>query len=233
MSGRTAMAEEEATCGSRLLPRLVPQPEAVQALGIGLVIVAMLAAELASLALSLKPGSEFLWWLNLQVFRGMNAAYASLAARYPLDYHITIPILLGLGALTASALRHRQRFALGMLSNAAFIWCGFTAYVWYMFQTPLATAGIGDAFYSNFEGWVLMAHVIVASLIGFLVTQLLYWQAVMRGAKAQLRKWKAGLRLADRCRHHSSRRPASNLVSATAGIRDTSLTGAPAPVAAG
>jgi hypothetical protein len=157
----------------------LPSTETLQVSGIALVILAMLAAELASLALALSPGSALLWWLNLELFRGMNATYSVLMTRYSLDYSVTVPIMLGLLALSVAAYRRRHRFALGMLSNAAFIWCGFTAYVWYVYKAPLATAGVGELFASNFEGSVLLAYIVLASLIGVLVTHVSYLRAGM------------------------------------------------------
>ncbi len=158
----------------------LPSTETLQVSGIVLVILAMLAAELASLALALSPGSALLWWLNLELFRGMNATYSVLLTRYTLDYSVTVPVMLGLLALSVAAYRRRFRFALGMLSNAAFIWCGFTAYVWYAYKAPLATASVGELFASNFEGSVLLAYVVLASLVGVLVTHVGYLRAGMR-----------------------------------------------------
>jgi hypothetical protein len=92
-----------------------------------LVVLTVIAAELAALALSHQPGSALLWWLNLEVFGSVNALFSRFGAAAFLDYHLTIPALVAVAAIAVVAFFMRLRLALAVMTHAAFAVCALAA----------------------------------------------------------------------------------------------------------
>ncbi len=157
----------------------------VQIIAVVVVLLALLGAEISALALSTMPASEMLWWLNLQVFQGVNALYRHIDHQVGLDYRYSIPYLVALLGLSIFAHARRMRLGLALLSNVAFLMCGFTAYLWYRSQTMAGRASPGETVFTFDEAGLLMTFLIVASFLGLLASHVGYMIGLRRRRNRQ------------------------------------------------
>jgi hypothetical protein len=94
-----------------------------------LLVIAM--AEAAALMLAHFPASEFLWYLNQDVFRFMENARDSLNS--PISWLIcqtTLDWDLTLAFLVLLAYRLRWRFAVALIGHGCLMFAGFLTYDW-------------------------------------------------------------------------------------------------------
>lgn len=162
----------------------------IQIIGVVSFILALLAAELAAFALWAMPASGFLWWLNLEVFQGVNALWRHVDGTFSLDYRYTISYLLGVLALSIWAHIRRMRMAMALLSNVVFVMCGYMAFLWYRSQTMARSADLSETVFQPNESGLLVTFLIVAALFGLVASHCVYFAAAIeawrgrRGARA-------------------------------------------------
>ncbi len=93
------------------------------------VVAAIACAEFAAYALAAQPASAFLWYLNLEVFRGFQYGSAALGEMVPLDLlHVTALIALALTGLVAASLISPVRLPLAIACNFSFV---YSLCLWY------------------------------------------------------------------------------------------------------
>src|SRR5580700_7634612 len=100
-------------------------------------IAALLCAEMAAYALSLWPTSEFLWYVNLELFR--NFQYCCDILPYGLVSSAYIQIVLVVAPLVALILLWliaKARLALAVASSGSFVYAMVLLWSSYVVQVP-------------------------------------------------------------------------------------------------
>lgn len=105
----------------------------LQFLGPLALFAATLAAELAAIALSYLPSSEWLWFVNLRLFGIFQRSHASLSDVIPLEgfqlYGVALPIF----ALACWGLLAKSRLPLAASTHLS---AGYAAFMVLSWQTP-------------------------------------------------------------------------------------------------
>jgi hypothetical protein len=162
----------------------------LQIIGPVVLCVVIIAEEMAAYALALMPSSEFVWYLNLKLFGAFQRSHYILSDHFSTPYFqllfVAAPILL----LAYGGIAFRLRLPIAIASNLSFAYAFFLAYASNRIESPAqqaaSLAGTAHDFVFNLSAlnltigpqlYVLTA-LIIASLISFAASHLLYLRAV-------------------------------------------------------
>ena len=111
------------------------------------VIVAIMSAEIAARALASWPTSSWLWYLNLEVFRGFQYSLAGFSSQsWPGTFNLAIGIALPLGLLLGVGSIAKTKLLLAIASNLSLIYSLCLLYGSYVASTAdsMATSRLSD-----------------------------------------------------------------------------------------
>ena len=162
----------------------------LQVVGPLFLIIAIVAAELSTYGLALRPTSEIAWYINLQVFSIFQRSHYVLSDHFTIPYFQLLFVAAPLLSLTCFGLVWRRMLFVAIASNLSLIYVCFLAYAWHMVETPSlraaslaqstdfpATSLFAISFSSGPHIYVLIA-LLVASLLSFSISHFLYFRAV-------------------------------------------------------
>ena len=104
----------------------------------GPIVLAMtiVAAELATQLLALKPSSMLAWYLNIEIFGMFQRSHYVLGNFFGVPYlqlaFVAIPLLL----LCSIGLVVRRPLVIAITSHFGFVYACFVAYTWFLVGTP-------------------------------------------------------------------------------------------------
>jgi hypothetical protein len=146
----------------------------LQFLGPLIVLVAVAMAEGAAFALGQIPTSATLWYLNLKVFAVFQTSYGLLCSSWGLPYAQFYLIALPPFTLAVIGLLARRRFLLSLASHLSFAYAGFLVYCGVISETNATTASLIGVAIPTSPDFFLLAILVGACLISFLVSQSQY-----------------------------------------------------------
>ncbi len=146
----------------------------LQIIGPAVLSAAIVAGELAAHALALKPSSEIIWYLNLQLFGVFQRSHYILSDHFAIPYFqllfVAAPILL----FTWIGLAFHRSLPIAVASSLSLVYSCFLAYAWQMVETPsLQAASLAGSLNSsamNFSAFSFSAgsHAYVLTILLFL-----------------------------------------------------------------
>lgn len=153
----------------------------------------IMAGELASYALALKPSSQWAWYLNLEIFSIFQRSHYVLSDRFDIPYFqlifVAIPILL----LVAGGTVFRRPLAVAAASNLSLVYAVFLAYAWYLVEAPppltasltgspyLSTLTLSASSLTSGPRAIVFVALLISALLSFGVSHFLYFRAMRRG----------------------------------------------------
>ena len=142
------------------------------------VLIAFLVADLAARLLSLYPGSETLWYAQLEVLRPLGLLRASHPA---LDYLFgsnILPIGCGLLIVAWTACKLRQRLVVAILANGSALIVGAIAYLWSRGTHLYETTSLDWVFIDPRPDYILVVFLCVVSVSSFLASHISFIRAI-------------------------------------------------------
>ena len=161
----------------------------LQIVGPIVISAVILAEELAAYALGVKPSSEFLWYLNLQLFSIFQKSHYVFSGHFAFPYFqllfVAVPLLL----LTLFGLAFRRALLLAVASNLSLVYSCFLAYAWHTVESPsqqaASLAGLlpfttlnlsAQTLPAGPHAYVLMA-LLIPTLLSFTASHVMYIRA--------------------------------------------------------
>jgi hypothetical protein len=137
----------------------------------------VLAAESCAWGLDRDPTSEFLWYLNLEIFPVLQKSYYHLSAFEDIPYFQLYCIAAPLLALACGGLAAARAFPIAVASNLSFVYAFFMAYCWATANPRLEAASLGQVSLPSFSlpsnVWLVIA-LLLASLASFAISYFCY-----------------------------------------------------------
>jgi hypothetical protein len=150
----------------------------LQFLGPLALFVATLSAEIAARALEYAPSSEILWFINLGMFGIFQRSYARLSEFVAIDGFQLFGIALPIFVLACIGLAAKSRLTLALSTHLSVAFAGLLLLSWQV-KGPAATqASLGGIAVPSGTGFYVLASVLGACLLSFVISQLLYIRAV-------------------------------------------------------
>src|SRR6266436_1150147 len=149
----------------------------LQFLGPMALFVATLCAELAARALAYAPSSEFLWFVNLRMFGIFQRSYALLSEVIPISGFQLFGIALPVFALACFGLFARSRLPLALATHLSAAYAAFLLISWQP-GVPTTQASLGPIAVPPGVGLYVLATILGACFLSFVLSQLLYFRAV-------------------------------------------------------
>jgi hypothetical protein len=150
----------------------------LQFLGPFALFVATVAAELAALALSYAPSSEFLWFLNLRMFGIFQRSDGFLCEFVDIHgfqlFGVALPIFL----LACFGLAAKSRLPLALASHLSFVYGGFLLLSWQSPGGPTEQASLGTIAIPPGAGMYVLTGILGTGLLSLVISHLLYLRAV-------------------------------------------------------
>jgi hypothetical protein len=145
-----------------------------QLIGPVILFAAVLAAEIATYALTQAPSSAVLWYINLKVFGLFQRSY------YLLDSYTGIPhfelffIALPTFVLGCIGLITRHRLLVAISSNLSFVYAGFLSYSWTLVQPTALQTSLTAIAIPMTPDFYLAAVLVGSSLLSFCISHFIY-----------------------------------------------------------
>lgn len=145
-----------------------------------------LCAELAARALEHHPSSEFLWFVNVRMFGIFQRSDAILSYFVPIDGFQFFGLVLPIFMLACFGLAAKSRPLFTVATHASVVYALFLVVSWQLgaptvTQASLITVAVPSG------GQFVMATILGACLLSFVITHLLYVFAVGQEIKALVR----------------------------------------------
>jgi hypothetical protein len=145
-----------------------------------------LCAELAARALEHDPSSEFLWFVNLRMFGIFQRSDAILSYFVPIDGFQFFGLVLPIFMLACFGLAAKSRPLFTVATHVSVVYAVFLAVCWQLgaptvTQASLITVAVPSG------GQFVMATILGACLLSFVITHLLYFFAVGQEIRALVR----------------------------------------------
>jgi len=153
--------------------------EKLQTIGPLALCLAVIGAEMAASALALRPSTEWLWYLNVNIFNMFQQTHYLITAFLGIDQPETVLIVLPIGLLAALGLIFKQRLLLALSTNFSFVYVGAVAYYWVLSgpMTPVASLSpSGLEFHASAAepNLALLLGLAALTLISFLASHIFY-----------------------------------------------------------
>ena len=103
------------------------------------------AAELAAKLLAWMPSSEFVWYLNLEVFGVFQRSHYFLSDHFVVPYFQLLFIAAPITLLACSGFALRLRLPVAIASNLGCVYACFLAYTWQKVGAPMQAASLAGA----------------------------------------------------------------------------------------
>jgi hypothetical protein len=158
----------------------------LQFLGPLALFVATLSAEIAARALEYAPSSKILWFINLRMFGIFQRSDAMLRGSAAVDGFQLFAIALPIFALACLGLVARSRLPLAVATQLS---AGYATFLVLSWQDAATTqASLGPIAVPTGAGFYVLAIIVGACLLSFVVSHLLYLLAV----REELYRWRRG-----------------------------------------
>jgi hypothetical protein len=156
----------------------------LQFLGPLALFVATLSAEVAARALEYAPSFEFLWFINLRMFGIFQRSHALLGyVASDLGYVASdgfqlFGIALPIFALACLGLASRSRLSLALATHLSVGFAAFLVLSWQIGSPATRQASLGPIAVPTGAGFYVLATVVGACLLSFVLSHLVYLHAV-------------------------------------------------------
>jgi hypothetical protein len=145
-----------------------------------------LCAELAARALEYAPSSEFLWFVNLRMFGIFQRSDAVLSYFVPIEGFQFFGLALPIFVLACVGLAARSRPLFTVATHASVVYALILVVSWQLGAPTVAQASLVTVAVPS-GGQFVMATILGACLLSFVVTHLLYFFAVGQEIRALVR----------------------------------------------
>jgi len=150
----------------------------LQLLGPAVLLLTVIAAEIAAAALAHWPSSGFLWHANLKWFHAFQASNYALGAYETMSYSqfwlVAVPLfVIGYGGI----IFHRP-LLLAISSNLSFVYASFVLYAGYLYGQSGRQASLSLMTVWSAPAFPISFVLIAASFLSFAVSHLYYIRAV-------------------------------------------------------
>jgi hypothetical protein len=159
----------------------------LQLIGPLVLFCAVLAAEGAAYALARSPASEFLWYINLEVFGSFQRTHYALSHLLDVDYLQLIGVALPVLSLALVGYLARRQLLLAISSNLSFVYAAFIAYSWRGSMPAPRAASLGIMAVPSRPDFYLFVVLLGASLLSFVISHAIYLAAVRARASSDPR----------------------------------------------
>ena len=146
-----------------------------------------LCAELAARALEYDPSSEFLWFVNLRMFGIFQRSDAVLSYFVPVDGFQFFGLALPIFVLACFALMAKSRPLFTVATHVSVIYACFLVFSWQLGVSTVTQASLVTVAVPSGGQFFVMAAILGACLLSFVVTHLLYFFAVGQEIRALVR----------------------------------------------
>jgi hypothetical protein len=145
----------------------------------------VLAADLAAYALSLKPSSGLLWYLNLEVFSLFRKSRAALGEYFNLPFAQTMFIAGPMVAVGLAGLMLKRNLGLAISSNLTLVFAAFVAYNWHSWSSisHLQAVSLSSVHVPMGGTFYLFVTLAATSLLSFGASHTLYFRALRADAE--------------------------------------------------
>ena len=157
----------------------------LQFLGPLALFVATLSAEIAARALEYAPSSEILWFINLRMFGIFQRSHA-LVSYFVSDGFQLFGIALPIFALACLGLVARSRLPLAVATQLSAGYATFLVLSWRVGVSATAQASLGPIAVPTGAGFYVLATIVGACLLSFVISHLVYLLAV----REELYRWR-------------------------------------------
>jgi hypothetical protein len=158
----------------------------LQFLGPLALFAATLCAELAARALEYDPSSEFLWFVNLRMFGIFQRSDAILSYFVPIEGFQFFGLALPIFVLACFGLAARSRPLFTVATHVSVVYALFLVFSWQLGVSTVTQASLVTVAVPS-GGQFVMATILGACLLSFVVTHLLYFLAVGKEIRALVR----------------------------------------------
>jgi hypothetical protein len=158
----------------------------LQFLGPLALFAATLCAELAARALEYDPSSEFLWFVNLRMFGIFQRSDAVLSYFVPIEGFQFFGLALPIFVLACVGLAARSRPLFTLATHLSVVYALFLVISWRLGAATVTQASLVAVAVPS-GGQFVMATILGACLVSFVVTHLLYFFAVGQEIRALVR----------------------------------------------
>jgi hypothetical protein len=145
-----------------------------------------LCAELAAGALEYAPSSEFLWFVNLRMFGIFQRSDAVLSYFVPIEGFQFFGLALPIFVLACVGLAARSRPLFTVATHVSVVYACFLVFSWQLGVSTVTQASLVTVAVPS-GGQFVMATILGACLLSFVVTHLLYFFAVGQEIRALVR----------------------------------------------
>ena len=146
-----------------------------------------LCAELAARALEYDPSSEFLWFINLRMFGIFQRSDAVLSYFVPIEGFQFFGLALPIFVLACVGLAARSRPLFTVATHVSVIYACFLVFSWQLGVSTVTQASLVTVAVPSGGQFFVMAAILGACLLSFVVTHLLYFFAVGQEIRALVR----------------------------------------------
>ena len=154
----------------------------LQLVGPATLMVAILASESAARALAYAPTSETLWYINLNIFGLFQKTRYYLYDYIPYDLRNYLPVvsaqlffvIVPIFLVACLGLAFRKRLLVAVASNLSFVCTASLLFLWYTDERQSQEASLVIVGALRGPNLYLLATLLGASLLSFLVSHLLY-----------------------------------------------------------
>jgi|SRR5882757_2149017 len=150
----------------------------LQLIGPCALFVAVLAAELATFALTQDPTSELVWYINLKLFGIFQRAHYILSDVTVLPASQLVFIAAPILALACYGFRRKQTLSLALASNLSFVYAGFLLYSWGASQRVTMQVSLSPILVPSGPGLYTLLVILACSLLSFVVSHLNYVRTI-------------------------------------------------------
>jgi len=162
----------------------------LQFLGPLALFVATLSAEINARALEYAPTSKILWFINLRmfgIFQRSDAQLSYVTLNYlAIDGFQLFGIALPIFALACLGLVARSRLPLAVATQLSAGYAMFLVLSWRVGVSATAQASLGPIAVPTGAGFYVLATIVGACLLSFVVSHLVYLLAV----REELHRWR-------------------------------------------
>jgi hypothetical protein len=154
----------------------------LQILGPMALFLAVAAAEAATVSLAHWPRSEFLWYVNLELFGLLQRSHAAVS------YYMNVPgaqffgVALPIMLLAVYGLAAQKKLVLALASNLSFAAAAYVLVVGQVGARVLPQASLVTILTTASDGATVWGAVLAASLASALLSHGLYLAAIRREA---------------------------------------------------
>src|ERR1700688_2505748 len=144
----------------------------LQFLGPLALFAATLCAELAARALEYDPSSEFLWFVNLRMFGIFQRSDAVLSYFVPIERFQFFGLALPIFVLACVGLAARSRTLFTVATHVSVIYACFLVFSWQLGVSTVTRASLVPVAVASGGQFFVMAAILGACLLSFVVTHL-------------------------------------------------------------